>query len=297
MSRFHGSVLSTLLFSCMGMAQAAPVGLGVAGEFNLVSLGNFNMPSGDVQGAVAVAGNLNAANFSINSGNRAYAGDAVVVGGNLTLQGGSISNGNAFVGGQTTVSNFGFGGQFVGGQFVGGRSPVVFAEEAAQLAQLSIALSGLVPTGNAAIQWGGMAFTGSGSAVDIFNLASNDLSSVTWGSTSGLDKDGTVILNIGGTVASLQGGLPSIFASYNVLYNFYEATSLSFNGVGVYGSVLAPLATVNGGSGQINGNVIVADWNSSVSLARIFHASTTVWLDGSPWRHFWGSTGVLTVIA
>ncbi|MEO7938614.1 MAG: choice-of-anchor A family protein [Burkholderiaceae bacterium] len=233
----------------------------MAGEFNLFSLGNFNVTGGSFQGAVAAAGDVNAASFSINSGKAAYGGDAVVAGGNLTLKGGSISNGNAYVGGKTTVESFGFGGKFVGGD-----SPVDFAEQAAQLRQLSIALSGLAPTGNAAIQWGGMTFTGSGSGVDVFNLAGKEVSSVNWGSASGLHKGDTVILNIGGNVASLQGGLPDIFKNYNVLYNFYEATSLSFNGVGVYGSVLAPLASVKGGSGNIDGNVIVADWNSNVSL-------------------------------
>jgi hypothetical protein len=61
-------------------------------------------------------------------------------------------------------------------------------------------------------------------------------------------------------------GVTNGFANYNVLYNFFEATTLAFDDVGVYGSVLAPWATVTGGSGQIDGNVVVGDWNSNVSL-------------------------------
>lgn len=270
MSRLHVSLLSAFLLSCTGIAQSAPVTLGVAGEFNLFSFGNFSATGGNVQGAVAAAGNLNASSYSFNSGKAALAGDAVVVGGDLTLKGGSISNGNAYVGGRTTVSNFGFGGQFFSGS-----SPVAFAEQASQLTQLSISLSGLAPTGSAAVQWGGMKFTGSDSAVEIFNVASSDLAAVSWGSASGLNSDSTVILNIAGTVASLHGGLPNIFDRYNVLYNFFEATSLNFMNVGVTGSVLAPLATVNGGSGRIDGNVIVADWNSNVSLMNTHTFDTT----------------------
>ncbi|MDB5850984.1 MAG: hypothetical protein JWP29_4736 [Rhodoferax sp.] len=266
MPRFAFRVLSSLLLAVSATvsitAHAAPVGLGIAGDFNLFSLKNVTVSGGNIQGAVAAAGNLTSSNNSINNGKDAYAGNAVVVGGNLTAKGGSINNGNGYVGGTTSLSSFGFSGKWTGGT-----SPVVFADQAAQLKQLSTSLAGLATTGSSAIQWGGMAFLGSDSAVEIFDISGSDLASVNWSSMSHLAANSTVILNISGKTAGLQGGLTNGFANYNVLFNFFEATTLNFSNVEVFGSVLAPLATVTGGSGQIDGNVVVGDWNSNLTLS------------------------------
>ncbi|WP_260115252.1 collagen-binding domain-containing protein [Massilia sp. MB5] len=51
-----------------------------------------------------------------------------------------------------------------------------------------------------------------------------------------------------------------------MVYNFYESQKLNIQNVGVYGSILAPLATVTGNGGQINGNVIVGNWLSNVQV-------------------------------
>lgn len=271
MPRLHPLVCALVLTASLSStAFAAPVGLGIAGDFNLFSLGNVSVSGGSVQGAVAAAGNLGSSKNSINSGADAYAGNAVVVGGNLTAKGGSISHGNAYVGGNHSVSNFGFSGQWTSGA-----APFVFAEQAAQLKQLSTSLAGLGATGSSAIQWGGMVFMGSDSAVEIFDISGSALASVNWSSMSHLAAGSTLILNISGSTAGLQGGVTNGFANYNVLYNFFEATTLDFSHVGVYGSVLAPLATVTGGSGQIDGNVVVADWNSNISLGNSREFETT----------------------
>src|SRR5690606_40816713 len=44
--------------------------------------------------------------------------------------------------------------------------------------------------------------------------------------------------------------------STNTLFNFHEATALSMSGIGVEGSILAPLADVSFISGQMNGQLI-----------------------------------------
>jgi choice-of-anchor A domain-containing protein len=50
-----------------------------------------------------------------------------------------------------------------------------------------------------------------------------------------------------------------------VLFNFADATSLSIN-TGANVSILAPKASVNGGQGVINGNVVVDSWASQVQI-------------------------------
>lgn len=263
-------LLSVSLLACAGLAQASPVSLGIAGEFNLFSFKNVTSSGTSVQGAVAAGGNLTASNYSINGGNEAYAGDALVVGGKLSYQSGSISNGNAYVGGTRTTSSIGFSGKWETGT-----APFSFVQQASQLTQLSLALAQLDATGLTSIKYGGMNFVGSDSSVEIFDITGADLAGVNYANFSHLATGSTVILNISGTSAGLQGGTTNGLANYNVLFNFFEATSLSFNNVGVYGSVLAPLATVNGGSGQISGNVIVADWNSNIALNDAHAFNTT----------------------
>ncbi len=268
--KFSFSALFVAALSAVGAAQAAPVGLGLAGEFNLVSLNDFNASNGSIQGSVAVGGNFTASGYSINSGNDAYAGDALVVGGSLSFKNGSISNGNVAVGGSKTTSGLGFTGAWESGS-----ASVPFAQLAADMTSLSSSLSGLSSTGKTAIQWGGMTFTGTNSAVEIFNLSGADLYSVNYSSFSQLLAGSTIILNISGDVAGFKGGTPNGFSNYNVLYNFYEATDLNFDGVGVVGSILAPLATVSGGNGQISGNVVVGSWDSNISINNNHTFTTT----------------------
>lgn len=255
------SFLSVAVLAVTSVAHAGVLDLGAAASYNLLSFGDFVASGSDVEGAVAVAGNVQASSYSINASNRAANGHALVVGGNLNYGNGSISHGDAYVGGSRSTYSLGFSGAWQSGI-----SPLSFSDQLSYLSNVSLSLSGLASTGTTATQWGGLYFTGGGSGVEVFNASGSDLASVNWASLSNIAAGSTIILNVSGSSAGLSGGTPNVFANYNVLYNFYEATSLSFNNVGVYGSILAPLASVTGGGGQINGNVIVADWNSNIQV-------------------------------
>ncbi|MFW2541847.1 collagen-binding domain-containing protein [Primorskyibacter sp. 2E107] len=73
---------------------------------------------------------------------------------------------------------------------------------------------------------------------------------------------GTVIVNVSGTIGSFGmnplGGATD--DAPNVLWNFYEATSISVNSV-IEGHILAPLATMSGFNGSTEGSVIAAAVN------------------------------------
>ncbi|WP_211745401.1 DUF5057 domain-containing protein [Paenibacillus sp. Marseille-Q4541] len=67
----------------------------------------------------------------------------------------------------------------------------------------------------------------------------------------------TVIVNVGGTSATMTGGLTlSGVDSNHVLYNFYNASSVSTTGIKIFGSILAPKANYNL-QGDVVGTVIV----------------------------------------
>src|SRR5450830_1959721 len=253
-------LLSTVFVA--GTAQAAVVDLGIGGA-NLYSLNNFTANSSDVEGAVLVGGNLTASSYSINQNNKdAYGtnGYALVVGGNLNYSSGSIKNGNYYVGGSTTTSSVGLDSALKSTTL-----PVSFAATSAQLKSTSTSLSTVAATGTSNVQYGGMTLTGGAGSVQVFDLTAAALGSVNYFNFSNLNANDTLILNISGSNVNLSGGYGN-FGQYNVLYNFYEAQNITLNGVGLYGSVLAPLATVSGGNGQINGNVVVGNWNSNVQV-------------------------------
>ncbi len=245
-----------------GSAQAAQVDLGTAGTFNLYSLGNFSSAS-DTEGAVAVAGSLTASNYSINQNNMdgvSNPGYALAVGGSVSYTGGSIKNGLYYIGGATTLTNVGLDNATSTNVL-----PFSFSTVSSGLISLSGSLSTLAASGANAVAFGGMTLTGSGAATTVFNILGSDLSSVNNFTFAGLASGSTIILNVSGSSVTLQGGYDG-FQNYNVLFNFYQATSLTFSNAGIYGSVLAPLATVSNGGGQINGNVIVGNWNSNVQV-------------------------------
>ncbi len=76
-------------------------------------------------------------------------------------------------------------------------------------------------------------------------------------SVSGLDSDETIIVNVSGTSGTwqLNGVGDAKSKAKNILWNFYEATSLSVNSA-IIGSVLAPNAAMSGFSGSTEGSVI-----------------------------------------
>lgn len=258
-----------LAFTVVGTAQAKVVDLGIGGA-NLFSLGAFSASNSDVEGAVLVAGSMSASSYSVNDKNvDAYSsnngsGYSLAVGGALSYSNGSIKHGQIYVGGASAYNSVG-----LESSTKTSTAPVDFAQLQASVKSTSTNLSKLSATGTSSVAYGGMTLTGSNQSVEVFNLTGSQLSSVNYFSLNNLSKDATLIVNVSGTdaIGFNQGGVGlDGFAKYNVIYNFYEATDLNIQNVGVQGNLLAPLARVTGGNGQINGEVIVGNWASNVQV-------------------------------
>ena len=254
------------LLAVCGYVVASPVSLGVAGAFNAFALGNFTSSGSDTEGAVAALGNVKLTNYSVNLLNQAgYAGDSLVVGGNLIFNGGTIEHGNAYVAGIKTISNLTFPGSF---DTRG--APFAFGDQANTLTSLSASLATAVGNGNTSFNpWGGVTFTGDGTTnPQVFRVAGAGLLQVNSIALAGLHQGDTLIFDISGSQAGFKNVGMSDFANYNVLFNFFEAIDLKLDGVGVFGSILATKASINGGSGVVNGNVVVNNWNSNLQINR-----------------------------
>ncbi|QMS90157.1 choice-of-anchor A family protein [Nostoc edaphicum CCNP1411] len=236
-------------------ARANAVELGAASDYNVFVLGDISQQYTDIEGKLAAGGNVNfvgglGSRLSGNSGN------VVVAGQNLSLSNGQVYHGNAVYGGSANVSgNVGF----PQGTLSQG-NPIDFDAAGEELRSLSEYLATLTPTGNTTVQpWGAINLSGSGTAFNVFNLAGSDVSKTNYFEIKG-DANSTIVVNISGKDVSLQNFGFNIIGTnkQKVIYNFYEATNLTASGIGIEGSILAPLANFNFNNGQVNGNVVVA---------------------------------------
>lgn len=246
-------------------AQAGVIDIGAQmGNANIFTLGDFKGTNSDVEGAVVSGGSIDVNGYAINEHNAdAFGKDgyAVIARKDIKLVNGSIKHGLAYAGGTAIVSS----GALPTASAI---KPIDFDAAAAYFKALSHDLSTLDATGTIDTKsWGAVFLEGSGNGVlDIFNMSgatyglSND-----W-KLSGLTPQQTLIINVSGTsVAANPNGVSfNAFKPYNVLFNFYEATTLDPRGI--FGSVLAPGANVTASWGQVTGNLVVGSWNSTTQV-------------------------------
>jgi len=226
--------------------------LGAANDYNAFIFGNFTSSGSDTEGRLAVGGNADLSGYSVGTSLDTTRGNTLVVGNNLTFTNGQVNKGNAVYGSSATTSGFGIpdGGLIQG-------NPVDFASAQSQLTQLSGSLAGMGANGSFNDHYGTLQFVGTDPALNTFTVTAPSVNSAN-GIQINAPANSTVIINIGGD---------NIFFDYfgisiantdkqKVLYNFYEATTLTIAGITVQGSVLAPLANVSFTNGNVEGTLI-----------------------------------------
>lgn len=267
MTNIRFALLAIALIMTAAPAHAVSSPLGVAGDFNTFVFGDFR-GSSDTEGRLAVGGNAYLSGYSVGDKLPANSGDVLVVGGDLNFGTGRIYNGNVRVGGSATVHP----NQIPASQIqTGAALPFDFAAERTRLTNLSSSLSGLAPSGGVANNWGGLTLSGSGDGVQVFNLTGAELLN-SWGvNLDNIAQGTTVLINVSGENAGLTNMNMEALASHrnNVLFNFYEATTLTMQGVAVQGSVLAPLADVVNPGGVIWGTLIAQSFDGPMQQNHI----------------------------
>lgn len=297
------SPLLLALLLAAPLAHAGTTSLGLDSSLNLLALGNLAVSGSDVQGRVAVAGDATISSYSIDTrgGSPLYAGTGLTVGGNLNFTSGSVW-GDTRVGGAATTSNSGsydgnlyvqgvlneaaglwlspgnsatsWGGVKNAGQWMPSVSTGTgsfnlgfdFNTERTQLTSLSAQLARDAATGTVTNPWGSTLYlNASGAKIAIFNLTAAQAAMNM--ELDGLAADATAIINIAGSSVDFgnHGYTNFAAAAGRVLFNLADATNITLNG-GIDASLLAPLATVGSGYGNINGQVVVNNWYSSVQV-------------------------------
>jgi len=280
-----------------------------AKDFNLFVLHNATVTGSDTEGRVAVGYDASFQPYSVaskaGSGVNLVVGHdlnykwdtfngSMVVGRNASLNGvgvnGSITangnvsyvngtvNGGISAGGTVTTSGASTG--TIKQNQAAVTLPVDFTAETTRLTGLSTLYStynaGNLPTlatlGTVATANGGgtVTLTGSGSGINVFNIAGSLLG----GSNTfniNLTGGGIALINVTGTSDVFSGGMTVNGSSAdsggaNVLFNFYQATTIGFSNSAFLGSILAPLATYSPtGWGHIAGQVVVNNWTDNNS--------------------------------
>ena len=286
--------LASCLLACLLMispAKAAFINLGPAGDFNVYVVNNNTQTGSDAQGKVAVGGNANLGSFTVASSMPNNTNN-LIVGGNLTnsgttFHGGLFVNGNVnwaspTILGKATVNGnatFTGGGTLVGPVSVAGTysapgyfpanqnvthtptpMPFDFADVSSYLVSEAQHLSTLPANGTTAISFNQVHLTANdpNAAYVSFNVTGAQMAAAAGaGLFINAPVGSTVVVNISGTADSMtnMGIFLTGVDKQHVLYNFYEANSLTLSGIGVLGTILAPLATVNF-TGAIDGTLI-----------------------------------------
>lgn len=245
------------------------------GGANVYAIHNFSSTGSDTEGAIVAGGNVMLSGYRVNDRNvDAFGGYSVVAGGKVGISNGNIVNGQTYAGGGTQVAQ----SATIAG--TASTSPIDFGAAERYYKTLSAALGDVDGTGTVGTQWGGVKVTGSGKGgVDVFNMSSDLLMGSTWWQLQDLVPGQTLVFNVSGAAGSFNNGNMGLDAlsGYNVLFNFYEATTVDVRGL--VGSILAPYATANTSGGVVNGTVIVDTWNAQTQI-NANHYFNTVELAG-----------------
>lgn len=255
--------------------HAAPASAGLLGESNVLTFGDFIASNSDVEGRIYAGGNVSLTGYSVGYtlSNPTSGGPTLVVGQNLNFGYGTV-HGNTVVGGTASITssfywtetNLGY--SITDNVGVAGL-PVDFAAEYARLSATSATLALLGNTGTISYIGNNYLLTGTGASdVEVFNINAANLSSANELKLEGIASDATVIVNVSGSGASWSGGMQGQFEALrdNVIFNFYEADSLSLGSIGVQGSILAVNADITTSWGVIQGQVVAGSWNGPMQV-------------------------------
>lgn len=259
-------LLVLLLAAGTAGADCAPEPLGEAGEFNLFILGDVAQTATSTAGRLAAGGSAQLASYSLGFSEPSPPGprDALVVGGHLIFNNGVVLSGNIAYGLSATLQNVsvphGTSSQ---------ATPIDFTAAGAQLEARSAGLRDLPAIGQTQVTpWGAITLSGSEPELNVFELAGGDLSQATslaiqvpGGSTALVNVDGASV-----TMQSFGFSLQGASAA-RLLFNLHEATSLTMQGIGVAGSLLAPRADVQFSNGNLRGTLIAASLQGGGSSA------------------------------
>ncbi len=255
------------------------IDFGIASGYSAFIYGNVSKVT-DIEGRVAVGGNLQADGYSFGYrtpyGNT---GPSVVVGGNIALGHGAIYNGpttsvntNASIGPITEYTKKEGYAVYAGANnstvnyldLRKGATGIDFTTAKSRMLDLSASLAAMAANGTVTQQGDNTLLKGDGvSGLQIFNLSSGQVRNL---QLTNVKPGAHVVINVlGGGTVEFSGGQSGLEALRDrVLFNVLNATAVNVNTFS-WGSLLANRADIQG-TGHLEGNVIANSLSSALEI-------------------------------
>jgi choice-of-anchor A domain-containing protein len=239
--------------------------LGIAGDFNGFFFENFHSYYSDTEGRLAIGGDATITGYGLGTqlSNSDGARDDLIVGGALDFSNGQVFNGNIAVGGAATIAeNVGLPHGHVNHTV-----SLDFAAAQTELQNKSAEWGALPTTGIVLNYYGTLKLTGTSPEINVFHLSAAQLANAK-GLEINAPAGSTVLVDVEGTDVTLHDFAIWINGTdrSHVLFNFYQATSLTMQAIGIHGNILAPFADVEFNNGQINGELIAKSFDGNGQL-------------------------------
>jgi choice-of-anchor A domain-containing protein len=233
-------------------------------KVNVIVFKDATPTGADVEGKMWVGGNATFSGYSVATKETGTAPDCsyygLVVGGTLSGQ----VNANK---GKVAVGSMGTGQVTSACGITRNQTVVDFAAVEKKLKGYSAAFRDYPTNGTVSSTTGGITLTGTDKNLNVFSVTAAQLTG-TGTFKLVVPTTSSVIINVSGVGpinwsgvgfqlpdgASCRGGTSDW--CHNILFNFYEATSIALSGIGVQGSVMAPYAKISGSGGNIDGQLV-----------------------------------------
>ncbi len=235
-------------------AHGAPI-FPQASDYNVFTFGSASIANTSVGGRIAAGGSISLSGVGIGAAltNSRGQRDDIITAGAISMSNGSVANGNIRYAGAAAFRGVGI----PNGSAYNAAAPFSFENARSEILALSSAWSELAVTGSTTVQWGGVNLVGTSSGLNVFSVSSAALQNANSFKIS-VPTGATVLINVDGAYNRMRnfGFNLNGAADDRILFNFFETTSLELGGIGVEGSILAPLASVRFQNGNIDGALI-----------------------------------------
>ncbi len=275
------SVFTTAFFALLlTTSQSQALDFGIAKDYNVFVFGDFIATDSSIdagtEGRLAAGGQVDLSGYSIGEKLEDASADyALLAGGDINFSSGRLFHGSMLAAGsiggvsQTVSSRMATATTLNGNAVL----PIDFAQAQTNLEALSLTLSQQAVNGTYSYKSKGKnsGFTLKGdcsSPLQVFHLNGAQVQNARAFNLSCIPAEATVVFNIDGLAAQLSDislwSLSDI--AEKIVFNFYQASSLTLNDSQIEGSILAPFAAVENSQGVIRGQVIAQSWNGAMSI-------------------------------
>lgn len=251
-------------------------------KVNVIIFGDASPSGADVEGRMWVGGNADFSGYGVASSNDPDAAPTtcdefgLVVGGNLS---GKVNAGDGKVAVYGEVESG--PNDVTACEVTTTERPVDFDAVEKKLKGYSLAFRDYATNGTAGVEYGALVLFGKDPDLNVFSITAEQLSGIGQIKIS-VPETSSMIVNVSGKDV-LWGGMGFVMPDggqacraassdwcHRIVWNLHEAETLELYGIGVQGSVMAPLATVSGAGGNVDGQLVAQELIGSIEYHPYF---------------------------